>query len=314
MAGAGDRDKALAAGAGFITGPAHVAGDEIVVFSVEEDHGDPGSLQSLQGRDRLQVEVSEELRAQLHEGVGRPRGELHLPDHLLDDVLGAVIAAVRQDADDLFGEPLVRAGHDRGSAHGDARQDDLPPRELLPDQFQPAEAVPVLVDAEADHAALTAAAAPLVHDEGAAPQGEAALDTSGQIPLRVAPVAVEHQLDHGVRGIFIVFCREPQTVEGPDLIGLPGHGPGFPGPGDHLVPEGIVDGALRGLDGVIRSRPPLGGEKGHAEADIADAQHRQRQKGGDAAKDPKQFHERSSLGIVGNFDHYTPFLDRYAIL
>ena len=81
-------------------------------------------------------------------------------------------------------------------------------KKWLDGMIQPGKAVPHFVDAEGDHIALAASAAPLVHDQGAAAQSAATLDAAAHIPLRDAPIAMEQELRGGAGGEFIVSAPE----------------------------------------------------------------------------------------------------------
>ena len=138
-------------------------------------------------------------------------------------------------------------------------------------KIDPFQAVPPLVDTEGDGIALTASGAALIHHQGAASAGEAPLDTAGQVPLRVAPVAVEHQFDGGAGGKFVVGGIELQTVKGGNFKMFPGKLPDFPNPGFHLLVKGLIDRACGQVEFLFPGLPGWSIE-GHPVADIADQQ------------------------------------------
>ena len=110
-------------------------------------------------------------------------------------------------------------------------------------------AILLFVGAEADDTALALAGAALIHNEGIVPQGEATLHTAAQIPLRVAAIAVEHQLNGGVGVADKVKTMEGQAVVRADGKFLPGQSAHLIHPGLHLIPIGFIDPADG--DGVI---------------------------------------------------------------
>ena len=277
MGSAGDGYQGLPGGAGFVVFPAHAAGDEIVRLAVEEDHGYPDPACGFQSGVRLQVKAAEDPCAQLHEGIGEPGRQLHGPDHLPDDIPGGGETTVSQHADDIFRQFPAGGHQHRGGTHGDTGEDDPAVRPEPADrEVQPVKTVPVFPDAEGDGSALTAAAAPLIHDQGASAQGEAPVHTAGQVPLRVAPITVEHQLDGGAGGIFVVFSVEGQSVEGCDGQLLLGQAPGPFDPVGHLLPEGGIFLAVGEGNGLrVRIFGP-DGEKCHPVAQPGNEQSGQR--------------------------------------
>ena len=127
-----------------------------------------------------------------------------IPDDLFDDVLCGAVAAVGQNTDDIFRQRLTCSHDHGGSTHGNAGEDDFPiPSEAVYQVFQPAMAVLALMDAEGDHSAVTSSTAALIRQKYAPAQGKAPLHTAAEIPLRVPPIAVEHELDGGAGGIFV---------------------------------------------------------------------------------------------------------------
>ena len=114
---------------------------------------------------------------------------------------------------------------------------------------------------------------PLVHQQGAAAAGEAALDTPGQVPLCAAPVAVEHQLNGSPGGEFVVGGPKLQTVEGGNMEMLLGKGPGLAAPFLHLGTEGLVDRTLRNVKPVRVDLFPGRHIEGHPVAVQTDQQH-----------------------------------------
>ena len=277
MAGTGDGHQSLPGGAGLVHLPAHPAGHKIVRFSMEEDHRNTAGLQSLHGRIRIRIESAEEKGTQAHHGIAKIRRQMHPGgNHFLHDRPGRTVAAVGKDSDDVGGQFPSSGHHHRGSTHGDAREDDFHiGTEFFHRKIHPGKAVPVLFDTEGDHISFTFSGAPLIHHQRIPAAPEAPVHTPGQIPLGTAPIAVEHQLHGRSGGIFVVFSRQTQTVEGGNLHLFRPSRPGLPDPVFHIRPKRLVDFPLGQYNPLRVRRLPGRGIKGDPEAKIAGYRHRQ---------------------------------------
>ena len=120
VACAGDDDQLLFGSASLIVDAAHCAGDENVAVAVEEDHRHGAVFQGLLRGGLFQIEVPEQFGAQPHKGVAQGGGKPHFADDGFDDIPRAVIAAVCQNADDIFRERAACRHHNGGGAHRDA--------------------------------------------------------------------------------------------------------------------------------------------------------------------------------------------------
>ena len=216
---------------------------------------------------------------------------MHIGNHLLHDLLGRGIAAVRDHSHHRIGQRLSRR-HQHGSrAHGHAGKDNFGIRaEFLGHELHPAAAIPAFTDAHGDHIAIAAAAGPLVYQQSAAPQSKAPLYAAAHIGFRCAPVAVEHQLDGRAGGILIVSAPQGKAVKGSDTHILMGHSPHLVDPALDPFPIRLIDLPLRELIlpcfGVIF---PLD-VKGHAKADKRYQQNQQRYRPGNPQYEPQNLH------------------------
>ena len=134
---------------------------------------------------------------------------MHFLNGLADHFLCSSVTAVGKNTDDIFGQWLPRC-HDYGCcAHGDAGEDDLNIRtEAAAHEGEPTVAILTFIDTKGDHITFTAAAGTLIYDQGAALQCKATLDTAAQIPIGIATITVEHQLNGGAGGILVVFTPQ----------------------------------------------------------------------------------------------------------
>ena len=214
---------------------------------MEEDHGHTAVFQRFYGAGLFQIKMSVELRSQLHEGVSQLRRQLHLCDSLEDHFLCAGVAAVSKYADDIFGKGFAGGHDDRGSAHGDAGENDLPVRPALYHIVYPAEAIPALVDTEGDNTAVAGAAGTLIYHQCAAFDSKTTENTAAHIFFGGTPIAVEHQLNGSAGGVLEKLSPKGQAVEGSHGDVLVGHGAKLLCPADHSLVIRFVDIALRKL-------------------------------------------------------------------
>lgn len=114
--------------AGVVHRLEHGVGHEVVLLSVDEEHGQGGLFQLFHAGGFLKAVSGPDLA---HQGGGVEQGEGGQAEHLLELELELIphrgVAAVFDDAFHVAGQLLPGHHHHRGAPHGHAEQQDLGP-------------------------------------------------------------------------------------------------------------------------------------------------------------------------------------------
>ena len=293
MACIGEGVHLAGTGAGFGDQAAHFHGYQPVILAVDQQDGDPGIANRLQGGTGIQTEMAENQRTQPNEGISQFRRIAHILADFQNNISRGGVGGVGHDAGHIVGVSQFRT-HQHGSrAHGNAVDDDgrLSAEAVIgvPD---PAVEIFPLPDAEGDGGAAAVPVGPLVDHQGVESQLAAEEMAAGAIPEGGAAVAMAE--DHQRRIVSEMIVPRPQggsiRCSGRHILkGIPRH--------DARDPEDFFFNSLKLLAHqrfvwiIVLLRV---GIEALAVAKIADGQGQGHQKGGNG----KQWHGRPPVNFV----------------
>ena len=249
---------------------AHFRRDKAVGLPMDDQNGNLCLCNFSPGIGFPDVEMSENQSTQNHEGLGQPQWDGHGFCHMEDDLQGVGIGAVCNDAFDIGGKLLLGSHQHRGTAHGDAVEENGSiVAKLVIGPFHPPQQVLPLHQAEGDGAALALAVGALVDQQQIMAHLLAQLASAGKVRHPGAAVAVEADVQG--RAVFNVI-KAPRKDK--SIVGL--HGDDLTFPLHQLLIQPLHFRAVGIIGGATGGGPLLpalfGGEEGNAVGIVGTAQ------------------------------------------